>query len=54
MKKKLNFKNGDVYEGEIDTNNILSGLGEYKFSTGAIYRGQFLSGKFNGEGILID
>lgn len=46
------YKNGDIYEGELD-NGTLHGIGTYKYASGHIYTGEY---KFNmryGKGIFI-
>ena len=42
--------NGDVYEGECKENNIRQGKGEYKWSDGSVYEGEWQNNIRHGEG----
>jgi hypothetical protein len=48
----LNFKNGDVYEGEFK-NSKPHGQGKMTFNNkdGRIYTGEWMKGKFHGKGV---
>jgi len=47
----IKYKNGDIYVGSI-VEFMPSGKGKYLFKTGEVYEGEFLYGKFEGNGIL--
>ena len=49
-KGKINFNNGDIYEGDFE-NNKFNGEGHYIWKkNGHEYIGQYLNGQFNGKG----
>lgn len=37
--QKYFFKNGDTYEGEMNSSQELQGYGEYQYSDGSYYKG---------------
>ena len=51
-KVRYTFKEGDVYEGEIDRNGLWCGNGIYCYSNGDMYVGQYKGNKRNGTGTL--
>ena len=48
----IEFINGDVYRGQWQEDLIWGNEGEFKFSNGIKYSGQFVKGFFEGEGTL--
>ncbi len=47
----IKYYNGDIYAGSI-VDFMPSGKGKYMFKTGEVYEGDFLYGKFEGNGIF--
>jgi len=53
-KKKLTFKSGDKYDGEVNELDQFHGYGNYYFSNGSYYDGEFSKSKFHGKGTFFD
>ena len=49
----MEFSNNEKYEGYWKQDNFMGNTGEYSFSNGNRYKGEFLNGKFEGQGELI-
>ena len=47
----IGLPDGSVYEGPVDREGRLSGVGILKWATGAEYRGEFRRGLIDGKGI---
>ena len=50
---KVEFSNGDLYEGELIDNKI-TGEGKLSLVDGRLFEGWFLEGVLNGQGSLTD
>jgi hypothetical protein len=50
---KVEFSNGDLYEGELTDNKII-GEGKLNLADGRVFEGRFLEGVLNGQGSLYD
>ena len=48
----MTYKNGNSYEGDLH-DNLYHGQGELHFSLGIIYKGQWVNGLREGNGIQI-
>lgn len=49
---KLEFNDGDLYEGEFD-DNLFNGVGKlYKAEDNSLYEGQFVNDVAHGKGVL--
>lgn len=46
----INYKNGDIYEGEINEYYQPENLGLYKFENNSVYKGYFHNNNFHGFG----
>lgn len=44
MNKKINYPNGDCYEGEVDKECLPYGLGKYTFADGVCYHAEWIFG----------
>jgi len=44
MNKKINYRNGDYYEGEVDKEGLPHGLGKYAFADGVCYHAEWIFG----------
>jgi antitoxin component YwqK of YwqJK toxin-antitoxin module len=53
MMKKIQYENGNLYEGEIDENGLPNGNGRLIFDE-LVYIGSFKKGKFDGKGTIYD
>ena len=48
----LVYTNGNVYEGDFDSEGRYSGTGRYTFSSGMYYEGEYVAGLREGEGLF--
>lgn len=49
---KVDYEEGDSYEGEWSADGKRNGLGSLKLKSGSVYTGQFQNGFFHGSGVL--
>lgn len=52
MLQRVEYSQGDVYEGEWSADGKRHGRGRLKMATGAEYAGEFMNGFFHGYGVL--
>ena len=52
IRKRVEYKEGDVYEGEWTTQGKRQGIGRLKMASGNVYSGEFVNGFFHGLGVL--
>ena len=50
--QRVEYTQGDVYEGEWSADGKRNGKGRLKMATGAEYAGEFMNGFFHGSGVL--
>lgn len=50
---KVEYDEGDVYEGEWSSDGKRNGVGSLKLKSGVAYTGQFENGFFHGSGVLL-
>ena len=49
----INYENGDIYQGDVDSNRKRHGNGKMTYQNGNIYDGGWKNDSFDGQGILI-
>ena len=52
IKGKIEYSNGDIYEGELNEIGLKNGKGIMKYNNGKIYDGNWENNKKNGNGLL--
>ena len=52
FQKRIEYKDGDVYEGEWTSKGKREGIGRLEMTTGDIFCGEFVNGFFHGLGVL--
>ena len=52
IKGKIEYSNGDIYEGEFNEIGLKNGKGIMKYNNGKIYDGNWENNKKNGNGLL--
>ena len=50
--KRIEYSEGDVYEGEWTSQGKREGIGRLKMTAGDAFCGEFVNGFFNGLGVL--